>query len=263
MSNAKLVPVERGRVLLSGVELPDPVPTRVYISGRLYRLAPDTRLALPPIANVVKLILNWTGPASRVARNILYVLTGSSFVPSDQAKLKLLADAVHGWVNTSALKTTVHTSWSLQNVTAKDAGGTSAQATSTVAPVAGLASGNALPPQVSMVISWQIAAAYRGGKPRTYMPGVPDVALTTSGGSGITAGFASTLEGNATAFMNAINTGTVTGGGSFTLGTVSYYRAHALRPTPIFEQYMNASVHERLDSQRRRSGKESTFGLIP
>jgi hypothetical protein len=47
------------------------------------------------------------------------------------------------------------------------------------------------------------------------------------------------------------------------LGTISYQTAHAPRPTPVFRAFGVPHVHERLDSQRRRSGKESTFGSVP
>jgi hypothetical protein len=48
-----------------------------------------------------------------------------------------------------------------------------------------------------------------------------------------------------------------------TLGTISYHTGHAVRPTPLFREYINVAVHERIDSQRRRSGRESAFGVIP
>jgi hypothetical protein len=47
------------------------------------------------------------------------------------------------------------------------------------------------------------------------------------------------------------------------LGTLSFQTAHAVRPTPVFRPFGAAHVHERMDSQRRRSGRENLFPVVP
>jgi hypothetical protein len=53
------------------------------------------------------------------------------------------------------------------------------------------------------------------------------------------------------------------GGHDIILGTISYQTGHSPRPTPLFRPFGDAHVHERLDSQRRRSGRESLFPAVP
>lgn len=259
---AQLVPAGPKRLAVTGVALPDPPPTRIYISGREYRIVAPS-VALPPLINTAKLILNWVGPASRVAKNILYVLTaGGTGTTSDGVWLKSLANQTMTSLMSSNVQGTVGSNWSLNSVTAKDNGGTAAQATSDHAAIPGVATGATFPPSVAITISWIIPESYRGGKPRTYMPGVPESSSVTAGDSAIAASFATLLESHAVAFLTSMNAALLSGT-SIAVGTVSHYHGHSLRPTPVFYTYLGAKVHERLDSQRRRSGKESGFGVVP
>lgn len=110
------------------------------------------------------------------------------------------------------------------------------------------------PASLSMVISQQINFRYRGGHPRFYIPG-PDM-VNVSGGKLWIPGFLTNARANAVAFraaMNAIVQGTMT----FQLATVSYRTAHALRPTPLPFVVQAMVVHGRVDTQRRRLGKET------
>jgi hypothetical protein len=209
--------------------------------------------------------VNYTLAGGRIARNILHVFTPGTFSTSNPAQLQLLADALFNLLTTgaSAIPNMFTSSTSLQNVTVKDLGGTTATATSTHAPQAGVATGTAHPPQVACTISWNIAESYRGGKPRTYVPAPPINATLPAGSSTIDPTFATAADGYWTAFMNGVNALTVAGGGGYVLGTVSYFASHVVRPTPLFRQYLAVRVHERLDSQRRRSGPEALFPVTP
>jgi hypothetical protein len=66
----------------------------------------------------------------------------------------------------------------------------------------------------------------------------------------------------ASSFRNNINASVVS---TFTptLGTISYQSGHAPRPTPLWRSFLPPRIHERMDSQRRRNGKESSFPSIP
>jgi hypothetical protein len=151
--------------------------------------------------------------------------------------------------------------WGWRGITATDLGGTGLQATGLIVVTTAYGPDEALPPQCAVAWSWRIARSYRGGKPRNYMPGVPTTATVTAYGSAIQLSYATSLRNNVVLFLNRFNAITVTGG-TVALGNLSYRTGGALRPTPLFDPFVDVHVHERLDSQRRRSGKESAFSSI-
>jgi hypothetical protein len=228
----------------------------------LYRIAAPT-VALPPIANVIKFIWNWAGPAARIAKNIMYAkISGGTGSTSDPIFLNNAANSMMTAVGNAVFGTFISSHWTLTNITAKDVGGTSAQAVSTAGSLVGGVSGDTLAPGTAVALSWQIAESYRGGKPRSYLPGIPNTAQNSQGESALLPSYATSLESAGSTFMNYFNTHTVAGT-TVTLGTVSYHTSHAVRPSPLFYTYIGVRVHERLDSQRRRNGKESTFAVTP
>jgi hypothetical protein len=115
--------------------------------------------------------------------------------------------------------------------------------------------GVALPANVACAISWRISASYRGGHPRTYLCGlnteqVSDTARFTPAAQAAIQAAASAFRGD----MNAI-----TGGTSVTdtrLGTVSYVLDGDWRATPLFRPFTGEGVDARIDSQRRRLGRD-------
>jgi hypothetical protein len=64
--------------------------------------------------------------------------------------------------------------------TLRDADGTSMYRTSRVADVAGTGSGDSEAAQVCVLIDWATGDPRRGGKPRSYLPGVTDESLSDS-----------------------------------------------------------------------------------
>jgi hypothetical protein len=86
--------------------------------------------------------------------------------------------------------------------------------------------------------------------------------VTTPGGSGLIPSMALAAETAAATFRTGINSAVIA---TFTpiLGTISYQSGHAARPTPLFRPFLVPKVHERVDSQRRRLGKEASFGVVP
>jgi hypothetical protein len=112
--------------------------------------------------------------------------------------------------------------------------------------------GDSLSASVSVCLSWHISRRYRGGHPRTYLPGIPD--SVTANVSQLSAGAVTNYESDAAGFMAAVNAIDV-GGSPVVLGCVSYRFNNAPRITPLFEPFTSSSVNSRLDSQRRRLGK--------
>lgn len=105
----------------------------------------------------------------------------------------------------------------------------------------------------AVVISWKTAYHYRGGHARTYLPmGLASDILAGNQLLGTTQTATSTA---ATAFLVALNAITLSTG-QFVFAALSYHTKLAVRPTPLPMPITGAVVHNRIDSQRRRLGKE-------
>jgi hypothetical protein len=103
------------------------------------------------------------------------------------------------------------------------------------------------------VVSWTTNVYWRGGKPRTYLPGPANALVTNS--STIAAGTITSLGTAATNFrsdVNALTSGTITG---TSFGFVSFSTGNAPRTPPLFFAIVGAKIHPRLGTQRRRLGR--------
>jgi hypothetical protein len=116
--------------------------------------------------------------------------------------------------------------------------------------VAGEASEQIEDASASIVVDWLIALYYRGGKPRSYLPG-PD-ASKVSNGSDLNSTYLSDLAGAASDVRNGINAGSSGSITAVTMGTVSFEHAKDWRDPPIFVPYINSKLRPVLASQRRR-----------
>jgi len=106
---------------------------------------------------------------------------------------------------------------------------------------------------MSPLISWLSTVYWRGGKPRTYLPGAINADIQ-NGSENINA-YITTLRTAATGFRTAINAltqGTIT---STVLGMVSFQTGGVARTPAVFYAFTGAQVHQRLGTQRRRMGK--------
>jgi hypothetical protein len=229
----------------------------------LYRIAPSPSIPLPPLAQAARLVFNWISNHGRTAVNVMYALLNPPQDPTNPATLLTVANNAMTAFAGSGLPSNINQEWTLQKVRAHDASSSSgAAADSSHAIIPGTNVSDCSPPQTAVCISWHIAAAYRGGKPRTYLPGVPVSAFLAEGDSKLQSGYAIQVETNAGVFMTGFNA-LALGATTATLGTVSYHSGHAVRPVPLWRPFVYASCHERADSQRRRSGKESAFPVVP
>lgn len=119
----------------------------------------------------------------------------------------------------------------------------------------GTASGTTLPANCATCWSWKITNRYRGGHPRTYIAGLTTTGITNA--NTLTTTHQTAHATAAAAVRTAVNA-IATTGGTWILGCVSYYKDNALRPDPIFRAYTGVSVDSRIDSQRRRLGRDRT-----
>lgn len=102
----------------------------------------------------------------------------------------------------------------------------------------------------SAVINWQITDFYRGGKPRSYLPGVPQSGVTD--GRTLTTTMRANLAAAALNFMNDVNALSHGGITAVQLGTVRFQAAKVWLTPPVFRPYTGTGVRSQLGTQRRR-----------
>lgn len=131
-------------------------------------------------------------------------------------------------------------------------------------PPVGTRTGTAMPAQTALTASWVVQLRYRGGHCRTYFPG--GVLADVTGGNQWVNTFRTLAATNFGNFLTAINAVTVATG-AFQFIMLSYYSGShkvpgqpppppVLRPQPQPFNVAGVAVHPRIDTQRKRLGKE-------
>jgi hypothetical protein len=110
------------------------------------------------------------------------------------------------------------------------------------------------PADAAIVISWNTTLHRRGGKPRTYIPGVTFAEMATE--KHVDSESRLDIATRANQFLSGIDAigGEVAPFTDVKLGTVLYQLGGAWRTPPVFEPYIGAFVHSRFGTQRRRLG---------
>ena len=207
------------------------------------------------LADTAKVVWAWTGPDGVQARNIHYIKWATATLDIESI-LQEVADNVYYALTTptNCIIDKLSHLWTLDNVTAFQNDGSGEALASHSGPATGGVTADPLPPGVALVISWVIGASYRGGHPRTYVPGFPLNNLDTAGGNRISAGSATNLNTAAGIFLsNVYHTETAASG--YRAGTIAASRGGTQLVPPVFYAYSSSRVNTRLDSQRRRNGK--------
>lgn len=109
------------------------------------------------------------------------------------------------------------------------------------------------PPQVCYLINWAIAGSYRGGHPRTYLPGVPFDTVNEDG-TLVTAN-RTQLTTAATNFLSDVNALAPGGFTAVQLGTFRFFRHHIAVDPPVFEPFLSGTCNTKVATQRRRLGR--------
>jgi hypothetical protein len=132
----------------------------------------------------------------------------------------------------------------------------------TASPTAGQDSGPHLPANNALVISWKTSAYYRGGHTRTYLCGIAWDRIANA--KDWTAQTIADFDAAALAFRNAVNSIGLAGGHSVTAGFLRLFKpkGSTVDPPnyydpPLFYPWVAQVVHPRVDSQRRRLGREA------
>lgn len=112
------------------------------------------------------------------------------------------------------------------------------------------------PMNVALCISWHIAPHYRGGHPRNYICGLGgnQIANPTTWESSTLLAF----DAAAAAFHGDLESITQDGIASTEHGVVSFVRDGDWRTPPVFYRIQQGHVDSRIDSQRRRLGRDRT-----
>lgn len=208
---------------------------------------------LPFVPNVIKYVQAGT-IASVPCANVFHVLYDSGGLPLTQASVQGLADGIRtAYVN--RFRQFVATVANIQTGTAVDLSSATGLTAVAAGSTIGLDSAAALPANVSCCITWKTARHYRGGHPRTYIWG-----LTTVGPQNANtwnSGFLTTMGTAAAGFLADVKA--LTSVGVFTaldLCCVHYVSGGHLLTTPLVDKITSSVVDSRIDSQRRRLGKD-------
>lgn len=205
---------------------------------------------LPPVPGVVRVKLQGTNQTVGWV-NVFYMTYSGT--PPSTADCSAVATSVRAaWL--SAIAPAMLTGTILTGVEVADMSTSTGAVGSNSTSAAGTKASSApLPVNCAVVISYKVNRRYRGGHPRNYLPG-PNAADVSNGRTWQSAyqTVLNAMSGNWPTALNAISSG----GSNYQLAAVSYYNGGALRTQPLVMAVTSCVVHTRLDSMRRRLGKE-------
>jgi hypothetical protein len=208
----------------------------------------------PPLPGLLKWVINigLAAGSGYKAANIFHILAATPSAVTKTAMDALLAQLITKWHTRFGAMINGNLADTSHQLVALDGSGLE----SVLFPSSGITgSSSGLAANVAAVLSWQTSAYWRGGKFRTYMPGVLAANAVGSPAQSLTTAAATAYSSAGAGLATDVATLTL-GSSAVHLGGVSYYSHYAFRPTPLFFTYNGCTVHTRLDSQRRRLGKE-------
>lgn len=205
---------------------------------------------LPPVPGVLKAHLKWTiGDVTDVSSHFFVHVTSPQAQTSD---LTTYANAVcASWA--ADLQGDQPTNATFTGCMVEDLGHPETVPGVAAVSQAGQLLGHGMTAETCMLINFQIARRYRGGKPRVYWPlGVAEwladpqhwsTTYTNPAQTKVNSFFASLLQ--------------VVGSGPTAdyVANVSYYSNKALRPTPVVDKVLSTNINLIPGSQRRRMGR--------
>jgi len=107
---------------------------------------------------------------------------------------------------------------------------------------------------VAYCISWTILDRYRGGHPRMYLPGASTNDFTN--GRTLTTTKQTALSSAASGYLTSL-AGITVEAQTWVPVCVRYFSQHQLLVSPLIRPITDAVVHSRIDSMRRRTGRET------
>lgn len=208
---------------------------------------------LPTVQNVAKIRLLGTLNAANWA-NVIHIRYGA--ISPSPADMLTVATAVRtAWTTNIAPRVSTSVLLSTVEVTdlASRTGGQGVDSVGSVGTRAGTPTANS----VAICASLKIQRRFRGGHPRMYLPGAVQADITA--GRSWDPTYRSGTETALRAFRTALNAITA-GSSTWTWVAVGYYHkvggANAYKVPPDVDTIQDVVLHTRIDSMRRRTGKE-------
>lgn len=233
--------------------------------------ATEPRAPTTIVAHTWRADFRYTGPGGITATNVFWgqspSFDGSAALCQVVANAYLTAWQYHGsgGVEESGLRDCLSQTWTLEEIVVSDNGGTTDNFFSLPVGMLGNYPAGLGPaaPQVAAVASWDIDKKYKGGHPRTYFPGIDQEAFAAQGGNTWSSTFVTLLKWAALNFLKQLIAQLIANAvASPAPGIISRFD-NGPRPSAIFVPITNSdanpvTVNSRIDTQRRRVGKEIT-----
>lgn len=212
--------------------------------------------AKPPAANCIEIALHGILGTDTNVVNVYHVALAAAG-PYDNAELSAWAQELYtDFAGDVLVGTHISADYTLIKATARDIsvpnGGDGLYEPSSGAPGHG---GSSAPANVACCVSWHEFISYRGGHPRTYLAGIPQSIIASP--QLLSPAGASGLQTDMNAFLSSVNAGVPPGAtNSGQLVVVHYSLNKVVQTPPLVRPILSATVNTRLDSQRRRLGKQ-------
>lgn len=209
-------------------------------------------MALQPVAGVARCVFAGISGGQPII-NVMHVQNGGPGGPAyTQSAIDQLATSLAS-LYTGNLMPLVNNNYAAVGVTCTDL--SSDLGVVGVAPMTGTGtnSGSGTTNGTAVVISWKIARHYRGGHPRTYLPAPASANITNP--TSFLGTYVTTVNNAATAFRTAVNA-LIIASNTQRLCTVHRISGGAELPVPTVDVIIGNSVDTRIDTQRRRLGRD-------
>lgn len=210
-------------------------------------------MALSPVAGVARVVFRGLAITQPIV-NVMHVLNGGGppGTPYTQGQIDQLVTSMSSLFigNLVPLCNSQYVSVDCSATDLSSELGVSAVINTTGA---GTGSGVSTPNAAACCISWKIARHYRGGHPRTYMGPLAQLSIST--GTTLSAAYITQANTAATAFRTAVNA-LVLSGSTQRLVCVHRIRDGVQLPEPLVDVITGNSVDSRIDTQRRRLGRD-------
>jgi hypothetical protein len=207
-------------------------------------------IVLPDAEDCVKVTFKGTSSGQPWVNGIYMRHLPGTF---DQAAAEALAAACHNVYFNAFIPQMVAACQLLQTEVIDLDTRTGPIATETVTHVGTNPASNPAPLQVACCISWRIQDRYRGGHPRMYLAGVSTTFIAS--GRNWTGTQLPLYQAAADGFLTGM-TDITAGGLVWEMVCVRYFSHGQLLTTPLIRDITAATVHNRVDTMRRRLGKE-------
>lgn len=206
--------------------------------------------ALPFVPSVCKVVFKGNIQGA-VCDNVMHVRFNTDFLSAAQAVA--IANGMANAYKTS-FQASLANQYTLTETDVIDLGGEFGNSGSSSTSFGGTNSPSVNPMNVAMCVGWTIGRHYRGGHPRTYFAGTSpsDQTNATTWQASTVSRWLAAAQGFITA-VAAISTGVPA---PLSLVCVHYRKSGALLATPLVDPIVGATVDSRIDSQRRRLGKD-------